>query len=80
CSFSDLVLDLLMPYHQHKQRHRALTCGVNWHYYFFASSLFSSDGAIGSVFSRGDYYKSASIFQKVAFAFLVRGFGVLYFS
>lgn len=42
-----------------KQKHRAQRHGVEWGCCVFASSLYSCDGAIGSVISRYDYYKSA---------------------
>ncbi|MFM3316982.1 hypothetical protein, partial [Klebsiella variicola] len=56
-SFSALVLDLLIshrPGTTDKRKHRAQRHGVEWNYCVFASSLFSGDGAIGSVFSRSD--------------------------
>jgi hypothetical protein len=52
-----LGFDLLIshrPGATDKQKHRAQRHGVEWNYCVFASSLFSGDGAIGSVFSRSD--------------------------
>ncbi|WP_454551656.1 hypothetical protein, partial [Klebsiella oxytoca] len=59
---------------------RALRHGEKWRCCIFASSLYSGDGAIGSVFSRGDYYKSASVLLEEAFTFLVRGFSIFYLT
>ena len=58
-----------------EQRHRAQRHGVEWCYCIFASSLYSGDGAIGSVFSRSDQYKSAFLLPEESFALLVRFLG-----
>ncbi|HHE5241348.1 TPA: hypothetical protein ACPFIV_001865 [Klebsiella michiganensis] len=63
-----------------KQKNRALRHGVKWRCCVFASSLYSGDGAIGSVFSRCDYYKSASALLEEAFTFLVRGISIFYLT